>query len=496
MLFFSAAYAGFVASISHAPTVQSTIVSRYSKTTGGTYLKNFHLVSFSAPTKSARADDLLGSLSALIRIPSVEGAPEPGAPYGRAVATCLTETLALCERLGIKTVNMDDRVGWCEYGEGDEMVAILGHLDVVPAGDGWTQSEPFSGEIKGGRIYGRGTMDDKGPTVAAIFALAALKDAGFVPARRVRILFGTNEETGCDDMKWYLAHGGEVPVMGFTPDGEYPIINGEKGIMNCTFVKKLHQTGAYRLQSLTGGTASNVSPAHACAVLTCPAGAAINTKDVTVTPTADGIRVEAQGVSAHGSTPEQGENAIGRLAQALMQLPLEGDLKACIAFLAEKIGMETRGESLGLAMHDELSGDLTVNLGVATGDENEVSVTLSVRYPVTKTYDEAYPLLQRAFAAAGFAETAMHHKAAIYMPPESELIQKLSRVYEAETGDKAVLKSIGGGTYAKSIPNLVAFGPIFPGDEVREHKPDEYMEVERVLQNAEIIAAAICALAE
>lgn len=445
------------------------------------------------PYIRAHADELIESLAALIRIPSVEGAPEEVAPYGRDVARCLHETLALCERLGFRTHNIDHRVGWCEYGEGKEMVAVLGHLDVVPAGDGWTEAEPFSGTVREGRIYGRGAMDDKGPMVAAIYALAALKDAGFMPARRIRILFGTNEETGCQDMVWYREHGGELPVMGFTPDGEYPIINGEKGIMNCVYTRRLHQTGAYRLRKFEGGTASNVSPAYAVAELACPEEAAgkIAADKVTVTPIGGGIRVEAQGVSAHGSTPEQGENAIGRLAQALCQLPLEGELGDCMAFLAERIGMETRGESLGLAMRDDLSGELTVNLGVASFADETLSLTLSVRYPVTKTYDQAHPRLERAFSLGGFAETAMHHDAAIYLPPESELIRKLSKVYETETGEKAELKCIGGGTYAKSMPGLVAFGPIFPGDEVREHKPDEYMEIERLLQNAEIIAAAM-----
>lgn len=266
------------------------------------------------PYIRAHADELLESLAALVRIPSVEGVPEEHAPFGREPARALHETLALCEKLGFRTGNMDDRVGWCEYGEGEEMVAVLGHLDVVPAGDGWTETEPFSGEIKNGRIYGRGTMDDKGPMVAAIYALAALKDAGFAPSKRIRLLFGTNEETGCGDMSWYVSHGGELPVYGFTPDGEYPIINGEKGILNGTYSRKLHQTGDYRLTKFEGGAASNISPAYAAAELKCPADAAskISADKVTVTPIEGGIRVEAEGVAVHGSTPEQGENAIGR----------------------------------------------------------------------------------------------------------------------------------------------------------------------------------------
>ena len=329
-------------------------------------------------------------------------------------------------------------------------------------------------------------------------ALAALKDAGFAPSKRIRLLFGTNEETGCGDMSWYVSHGGELPVYGFTPDGEYPIINGEKGILNGTYSRKLHQTGDYRLTKFEGGAASNISPAYAAAELQCPADAAakISADKVTVTPIAGGIRVEAEGIAVHGSTPEQGENAIGRLAQALNQLPLTGELGDCMAFVAERIGMEVHGESLGLAMRDELSGPLTLNLGVAKFEQETLSLVFSVRYPVTLKYERVYPRLSRGFTLGGFTETELTHAAAIYMPPESELIRRLSKVYEEQTGEKAELKSIGGGTYAKSMPNLVAFGPIFPGDEVREHKPDEYMEIERVLQNAEIIAAAMYELAK
>ena len=206
--------------------------------------------------------------------------------------------------------------------------------------------------------------------------------------------------------------------------------------------------------------------------------------------------MEAEGIAVHGSTPEQGENAIGRLAQALNQLPLTGELGDCMAFVAERIGMEVHGESLGLAMGDELSGPLTLNLGVANFEQETLSLVFSVRYPVTLKYERVYPRLARGFTLGGFTETELTHAAAIYMPPESELIRRLSKVYEEQTGEKAELKSIGGGTYAKSMPNLVAFGPIFPGDEVREHKPDEYMEIERVLQNAEIIAAAMYELAK
>lgn len=449
------------------------------------------------PYIRARADELLAELAALIQIPSVASEPEEGAPYGREPLRCLEHMLALCERLGLRTGRMDNRVGWCEYGDGAEMVGVLVHLDVVPAGSGWTEAEPFSGEIKDGRIYGRGTMDDKGPAVGAVYALAALKDAGVKLTRRIRILFGTSEEVGCNDIAWYVEHGGELPVIGFTPDAEYPVINGEKGIIDATYVKTLHQTGAYRLLKLEGGTASNISPAHAVAEIACPADAAakIAADKVTVTPIEGGIRVEAAGISVHGSTPELGENAVGRLAQALAQLPFEGDAADCIVFLADRIGMECHGESLGLAMRDDL-GPLTFNLGVMKLKDDALSLSFTIRYPVSKTYDDVFPRVERAFTLGGFTLTDQWSKPSLYVSPESELIRKLSKVYEEQTGSAAALKTLGGGTYAKSMPNLVAFGPIFPGDVVREHQANEYVPVEWVLRNAEIIGAAMYELAQ
>lgn len=446
---------------------------------------------------AALRPQMVAALQRLVRRRSVEAEPLPGKPFGEEVDACFAEALTLCRELGFETTDMDRYIGWCEIGTGDEMVAVLGHLDVVPEGEGW-HHPPYAAEIEGGRLYGRGSIDDKGPVVASLFALKAIRDLGIPLNRRVRLLFGLNEETNDRDVLYYKAHGGEIPVLGFTPDGEYPLINGEKGILNGTYTRTLHQTGDYILTRFEGGEASNISPAYAVAEVKCPAEAAskIAAKKVTVTPIDGGIRVEAEGVAVHGSTPELGENAIGRLAMALAQLPFTGETGECLAFVSERLGMETHGESLGLAMRDGISGDLTMNVGVASFKNEALSLTFSVRYPVTLPYELVYPRLKRGFTLGGFTETEMTHAAALYIPKDSELIRRLLGVYEAETGEKAEPKCIGGGTYAKSMPNIVAFGPIFPGDEVREHKPDEYMETRRVMQNAEIIASAMKALAE
>lgn len=446
-----------------------------------------------------KQEELVASLARCIQIPSVQKKDDSGYPYGKAVRDSLVYMLELAKALGFKTHNMDNHVGWCEYGTGEEMIAVLGHLDVVPEGDGWTVP-PFGGEVIDGKIYGRGSMDDKGPTMAALYALLALKESGVPLKRRIRILFGQNEETGSSDMKYYVSHNGELPVMGFTPDGEYPVINGEKGLVGECFTCDFQQEGSLKLKELWGGTAPNIVPNLAWADFDCTPKLAkqiqaMQTEDISFTLTETGIRIEAAGISAHGGTPGDGKNAIGRLMQFLTRLPLTGQLAAAVHFLAEKIGMEYDGTSLGIAIFDEVSGPLTMNMGVIRGNETSLEVRLNYRYPVTKTFEDCGPIVKKQFEDAGFVQAALTHKESLYMPEDSTLVQKLLEVYTRCTGLPGNPKCIGGGTYAKMLPNVLAFGPIFPGDEVREHKADEFMEISRLIDNAEIIAEAMYALA-
>lgn len=449
---------------------------------------------------SAYQEALLKSLQESIRIPSIQGEASTQFPYGEAVQKCLEHALETAKKLGFSVHDMDHQMGWCEYGEGEEMIAVLGHLDVVPEGDGWTK-DPFGGEISDDKIWGRGTMDDKGPTIAALYALAALRDTGLPLKRRIRILLGTNEETGSNDMKYYKDHGGEIPVMGFTPDGEYPVINGEKGLINVSFLKSYEQDHDIKIIKIQGGTAPNVVPAAAWAEIACTdefAASCICRSNDTIHYILKngGMRIEAAGVSAHGATPELGINAIGLLLKELETLPLSESALEWIHFLNEKIGMDTYGTGLGIALSDDISGKLSLNLGTLCADEKELSLAINYRYPVTKKYEECAPILEKAFIQAGFSKTTERHKSSLYVPEESELVQTLLEVYEQKTGTKARPKSIGGGTYAKAIPNIVAFGPIFPGDEVREHKPDEFIEIDKLMANAQIIAEAMYRLAK
>lgn len=448
-----------------------------------------------------RKDQLVQDLQGCVQIPSVNASGGSGWPYGEQVHRCLHYMLDTAAQMGFAVHNMDEQVGWCEYGEGEEMAAVLCHLDVVPEGDGWTVP-PYEGRVVDGKIYGRGTMDDKGPALAALYGLLALKESGLPLRRRIRVIFGLNEETGSSDMKYYVQHGGEIPVMGITPDGEYPVINGEKGLVTEFFTKELQQTGEIRLLELSGGGAHNIVPAQAAARLACSRElaekiAARQADGVICAQTENGVRIEARGVGAHACTPGEGENAIGRLMLFLSALPLEGDLKEMVDLLAGKIGMEHDGASLGIAMSDELSGPLTMNLGVVRMEGERVEVRLNYRYPVTRRFEECGPQVRAAFEGAGFQQSHFLHKEALYMPADSPLVSKLMKVYIGYTGDQsAAPKCIGGGTYAKMIPNTLAFGPIFPGDEVREHKPDEYMEISRLLDNTKLLASAMYEMAK
>ena len=289
--------------------------------------------------------------------------------------------------------------------------------------------------------------------------------------------------------------------MGFTPDAEYPVINGEKGIINATFTRSYIQSGELRILSIEGGTAPNVVPSCACAKITCSGATAQRIQQLTApkiryTRTDYGILAEASGVNAHGSTPGQGENAIGRLILALDTLPFTGEIAEIIHFLAEKLGMQTNGQNAGIFLRDNISGELTLNWGTLEADEGHLSMKINYRYPVTKSYEDCAPKLNALFQNSGFHLAVETHKSKLYIPEDSQLVQTLLKVYTDHTGIVGNPISIGGGTYAKSLPNILAFGPIFPGDEVREHKPDEFIEIPKLMKNAQIIASAMYEMAK
>jgi succinyl-diaminopimelate desuccinylase len=452
-------------------------------------------------------EDMIKATQELARIKSVAGEAKEGMPFGEGPSNALSYCLELCQQLGFKTVNMDNYIGYAEYGEGEEYVAVLGHVDVVPAGDGWTYG-PYSGEIKDDKIYGRGTMDDKGPIIASIYGLKAIKDLNLKVSKKIRLIFGTNEESGSGEELQYYFKTEKIPVSGFTPDAEYPIINGEKGLTVFDLVQNLNNNETEStIKYIKGGQKANMVPDY------CEAGILINDQniiinaakefkdrtgyDIRVEPEDEVVIIKSFGMSAHGSLPHLGKNAIMQLFAFLGGLPLaNGEIMNYTKFMNVHIGMEVHGESFGVGLQDEVSGKLSFNVGVINLEDNLARMTVNLRYPVTCTYDEMINGINDTIEGTGIRVENMEHQKPLYFPEDHDTIKILSKVYEEQTGEKAELLSIGGGTYAKEMPNIVAFGPIFPGEPDLDHQPNEYIKIEHLIKNSKIYAHAMYELAK
>lgn len=439
-------------------------------------------------------DEIIKSIQDNVRIDSVKTAPEEGAPYGKGCKAALENALKLGESMGFRTGNVGDRVGYVEYGEGDEMVAVLGHLDVVPVGEGWTYP-PFGAEIHDGKLYGRGVQDDKGPIIGALYGLKAIRDLKLPIDRRIRVLFGTDEENGSSCVHYYIDNGEELPTLGFTPDGDYPLIFCEKGSHNVLVGKKITDPGNIKVKSFHGGIAANVVTPYCKLVVE----GEIPVKDV------EGVRfhmegndtvVEADGFGAHGSTPEKGINAAERLFEAVADVDFGGDFQRMISFVRKWLNKETNGETLGIHYVDEETGETTVNLGVVNYDGEDLNLTLDIRYPKNAVVEHVTERLNEATASEGLEILRCIITPILYISKDSDLVKKLCKVYETETGEYLEPMAIGGGTYAKAFKNMVAFGPEFPGQNSPIHQPNEFAEIDKIIKSCQIVAAAMYELAQ
>ncbi|MDF2882337.1 MAG: dipeptidase [Clostridiaceae bacterium] len=450
-------------------------------------------------------DEIIEQTQKLIRVKSVQGQEKPGMPYGEGINDALLTTLQLGEKLGFRSRNLNGYMGYIEWGEGEEIVGILAHLDVVPEGDNWDY-EPYEGKVENGKLYGRGTLDDKGPAIASLYGMYALKQTGFKPNKRIRLLLGTNEESGCHEVEYYLKHD-ESPTIGFTPDGYFPVIFAEKGITFFNIVKNFKEKENNNLVYMKGGNRPNMVPDY------CEVGLKNVDKEVLMRKTdafaqrssvnltyvinEDMLVIKSKGISAHGSTPQYGKNAIMQLINFLNSVEVcTGEVGEAIKFLAAKIGMETNGESIEAYMHDDVSGDLTFNVGTIEMNEDMISIGVNVRYPVTLSLEGFMDPLKANVNEAGFSIEGLMHQPALYYPKDHKLIKILSKVYEKHTGQPGDPIAIGGGTYAKEMPNIVAFGPIFPGKPDLDHQANEYIEVDDLIQITKIYGDAIKELAE
>ncbi len=461
-------------------------------------------------------DNLINSTKELVMIKSVNGEPKTGAPFGEGPAQALDKALEIARSLGFNTTNLDGYIGYAEYGQGTDYVGVLAHVDVVAEGNGW-KYPPYGAEVHDGKIYGRGTIDDKGPAMAAIYALKAVRDSNLPLTKRVRVIFGSDEETGTADVEHYLEREAP-PIYGFTPDANFPAIYAEKGILTFDLAKNISIKSSdirvrriflkNNLAAVQGGIAYNIVPDEASAEIITPNPARIvaacrnfaNETGYNLTAKANNgtVLVNSVGLAAHGSEPYKGKNAVMQLFAFLGTLHLSNsDMKDAIDFLNAKIDMETDGKSFGLAMEDKPSGNLTLNVGMANTTEERIVLGLNIRYPVTHTSEEVMGIINKTIEGTGFrVENMQQDLKPLYYPIDSPLIVTLTQVYNNQTGRNDTPIAIGGGTYAKDMPNIVASGPIMPGQEEVEHQPNEYIAIDQLTNITKIYAQDIYELAK
>ena len=449
-------------------------------------------------------------------------------PFGKGVQEALELTLEEGEKMGFLTRNVENYGGHIDFPapiktneEGEEIpvktMGILGHLDVVPSGDGWS-FEPYSGAIDNGYIYGRGTTDDKGPVVAALFAMKALKEAGYEPSAKVRLILGCDEETNWIGMDKYMEIVG-APDYGFTPDGDFPVINGEKGITTFDLIRKVpdRKVKGLSIRALEGGSAVNMVPEKARVLLnSTEKGAYDKIKEkveefrdthleingiepiIVGKPVGKSYEVSVEGKSAHGAQPHLGLNAISILMEFLGGLNFaDEEINDTISFYNQHLGYDINGERIGCELEDEISGKLTLNVGLLSFDKKSITFSINVRYPVTLSDEDFYPNI--AAVTERYEIGIVKHKTQkpIYFDPESPMIKTFMEIYRENTGDMENGPiTIGGGTYARSMKNCVAFGALFPGDPDLMHQRDEKLALDRLETMTKIYADAIFKLTQ
>lgn len=456
-------------------------------------------------------DHLLSVLDRLVSVPSVKGEPEPGAPFGAMPKKALDKMIEICREEGFGVQQKYDVVGTADLlpaGSSDmPSLGILCHLDVVPAEgqEGWL-TDPFRMTEKDGVLYGRGVIDDKGPLAAALLAMRCVRDLGIPLKKGVRLIFGTDEENGSDDLRIYMEKE-ELPENVFTPDAAFPIINIEKGRLLCKF-RGLHTYKGGSVISFHGGNIPNAVPDKAECVVTGITAEEIEraiAEDTTgalfnITETGNDIAVRCTGHSAHASTPESGINAVTALIGLLCRLPLakntdNGGQREMLRGLNSIFPFgETDGTHAGVKAHDEKSGDLTLAFSIFDMENGECSGSIDIRFPTCMTLGEVTERLNEALESAGFTDNGTEGSEPHIVDEDSGFIQTLLSVYERCEGEKGRCIAIGGGTYVHGIPGGVAFGVERGDTDYHMHGANEFITVDELLKDAVIYAEAIVEL--
>ena len=455
-----------------------------------------------------KREDMLEDVKALVRIDSERGESLEGKPFGEGAAAALACAGEMMERYGLKVTNYDNYVMTGDYGEGTKALDILAHLDVVPVSEDWTVTKPFEPLVQGNRIYGRGTSDDKGPAVAALYAIRAIHELGIPLKHSVRLILGSDEECGSSDLAYYYAREEEARFS-FTPDADFPLINLEKARLHGTFEKQVEeavQGAGPQVVCLEAGDKVNVVPAKAMAQVEGVTADEIREAveacmqqtgtQISVTDAGAGVEIMVKGRSAHGSLPENGNSALTALLTLLAKLPLaECETTAVLRGLSRLFPHgDTTGEALGVAMKDETSGALSMNFGILKLKDHVLTGEIDSRAPLCASDENLTEVVRKDLAGYGLVMKEDHMTPAHYVPADSPLVTTLLDSYEKYFGKKGEAIVTGGGTYVHGLQRGVAFGCMVEEVDNHMHGDDEFMEIDMLLRSAKIFADAIVKL--
>lgn len=448
------------------------------------------------------SDRLVSDAIKLIAIRSVREEALPGKPYGAGPAAALEAASSILKANGLKPENHENHVITADLNDQEPALGILAHVDTVSEGGGWT-SDPLTAVIRDGRLFGRGAIDDKGPAVAAIYAIKAAKSLAPELKKGCRLILGSAEETGHEDLMHYRKTH-RLPPNVFTPDSNYPVVNLEKGRLVPTFGAGWQESRALpRVVSVRGGAAANVVPNEAQAVVEgfslayiqelCNEYSAKLGVKLSAEPSQDGIKITSGGVAAHAMKPEEGVNAQTALVALLAGLPVcDSPAFDCIKTLSKLFPHgDTAGEALGVSMRDDVSGALTLNFGVLSLDTTGFTANFDCRWPKCATAENLDNVVVSALNAAGFTVSDLYKTLCHHTPEDAAFVQTLLKTYEEYTGKKGACLSFGGQTYVHDIDGGVAFGPAMPGVDNRLHGPDEFISVDELILSAKMYTQII-----
>ena len=451
----------------------------------------------------AHRKEMLEDIGALCRINSVKGSYRIGKPYGEGCSEALRTALHIAECYGFAINNYDNYVGTVDMNDKEAQLDILAHLDVVPAGDGWTVTEPFEPVVKDGKIYGRGTADDKGPAIAALYAMRAVNELGIPMKKNVRLILGTDEECGSSDITHYYSVEKEAP-MTFSPDASFPVINIEKGRIGGNFTAEFEPSDRLpKMVSFHSGTKTNVVPGAAEALFEGLDGDETETlaKSMeeelgirfTVSSEDGCLKIAAAGENGHAMAPWKGKNALTGLLSLIERLPLAecGQVKAVRALNRLMPHGDWYGEALGIKMSDEESGELTLAFSMLDISEKSLEGEFDSRCPICATKENTIDVIRKKMEADGISFNTEEMKPPHHVPADSDFVKTLLSAYEKYSGRKGECIAIGGGTYVHNLKNGVAFGAALPETENHMHGPDEFAVVDELTMSAKIFAQVI-----